>query len=814
VGTQAFDNHRRLGFGLPTRALAAAAIFVALEVGLISTVGTGLYVLGGLRAFASSESSWSKAQKDAVLHLRTYAESSQAADYDTYLRDMSVMLGDREAVHELDQPNPDLDRVRHGFIQGHSDPVDVDSMVWLFRTFGHVPRIAHTIDAWTSAELGVDRLQDIAASVHAGERSASTIGELDNINAQVAGFENEVASTMAQTARLVQGLVMLGALASSSLFLGFGCMTLLLLARRWKTADAAFTDELIRGHQALRVSQEHLRTVLNHGPIIVFAVDSNARVTLAEGSALATLGLIREDVLGRSFFEILANAPSTTDRMRRALRGELLHSHDRWNGRDFDSTLTPIFDRTGSEVIGVSGVAIDITERLRVQSQLEAQASIMAEQAALLDLAQDGILVWDFQSGAVRFWNRGAEVLYGWTSDEALGRTPDILLHTQFPHSLAEINAEVVRTGKWEGELVHTCRDGRRLVIASRWALQVDGDGQPRAVVAINRDISERKKSEHALAHQARHDALTGLPNRAFMQEALAAAIETLRRGSTPFALLLLDLDRFKDVNDTLGHGVGDTVLRHVAARLQQVLRPTDVIARFGGDEFAVLLPGAERSVAVALADRLKATLSNPIGLEGTRLDLGVSIGIAMGPDHGQDADLLMRRADVAMYAAKRGDIGAAVYTDDMDADYAERLQLTESMLMADAERAQSQLERLRAQGIRVAVDDFGTGYSSLAYLKRLPVDDLKIDRCFVRELACDERDQALVQAAVGMAHSLGLRVVAEGVEDAATLDILRSIGCDMMQGYHISRPLPADNLREWATRWMHGTRASPPKAA
>jgi diguanylate cyclase (GGDEF)-like protein/PAS domain S-box-containing protein len=803
VAQHVLDKRKQLALGVPTRMLAMAAIFLVVELGLISTMGTGLYVLGGVRAYASGESAWSKAQKDAVLHLRTYADTSEESEYAAYRQDIAVTIGDRDARTELERQDPDLERARQGFLQGRNEAFDVDSMIWLFRTFRRVPRVDYAVRAWSSADLVIDRLEDVAFGLRAGQSRASLVSELDDVNTQATELEDIFATSMGDTARLVQALVLAGAVISISLVLGFAGLALLLLGKRWKAADVAVNEEL------------------------------------------------------------------------------------------------------------------------------ESQASIVAEQAALLDLAHDGILVWDLHSGAIRFWNHGAEVVYGWSREEALGLTPEAVLHTEFPRPLSEINADLVRTRKWEGELVHTCRDGRRIVVASRWALQVDANGQPAAVVAINRDISERKKAEHALAHQARHDALTGLPNRAFMQESLSNAIETLRGTSTPFALLLLDLDRFKDVNDSLGHGVGDAVLQRVGQRLLDSVRPTDVIARFGGDEFAVLLPGARRSVALEVANRLHHTLSLPIELEGVQLDLGVSIGITVAPEHGQDAEVLMRRADTAMYVAKRGGTGIAVHDVEMDVDNAERLrltadlrhaidndelvlhyqpkieaggrlvgvealvrwqhpargllgpdvfiplaeqagiiesltgwilrsarqqqaswradgldltmavnlsmrnvhdpqlvetvrellqvhaaggfevELTETTLMADADRAQSQLNRLRALGVRVAVDDFGTGYSSLAYLKRLSVDELKIDRCFVRDLARDERDRALVQATVGMAHSLGLRVVAEGVEDAETLEILRGIGCDMVQGYHISRPLPAHKLGEWARNWLPSARGT-----
>jgi diguanylate cyclase (GGDEF)-like protein len=382
-----------------------------------------------------------------------------------------------------------------------------------------------------------------------------------------------------------------------------------------------------------------------------------------------------------------------------------------------------------------------------------------------------------------------------------------------------------------------------------------------------------------------------------------------------------MDLDRFKEVNDTFGHHYGDLLLRQAGERLQCALRGADTLARLGGDEFAVLLPVSDEADAADVAKRLLQTLEEPFAIEGHNLDIGASIGIAVCPDHAGDADTLLQRADVAMYVAKRSGTGYAVYTSDQDQHSPNRLSLagelrhaieqdqlvlyyqpkldlstrevvgvealvrwqhpgqglvlpdqfiplaeqsglihplaewvlgeaarqyhqwrsagfdlpvavnlsmrnlhdprlshtiahllatwnltaaalhleiTESSLMADPDRALAVLGRLRELGLSIAIDDFGTGYSSLAYLKRLPVAELKLDRSFVRDMASDHRDRAIVRSTVELAHNLGLRVVAEGVEDRASQELLALLGCDQAQGYYISRPLPAADLTDW----------------
>jgi len=437
----------------------------------------------------------------------------------------------------------------------------------------------------------------------------------------------------------------------------------------------------------------------------------------------------------------------------------------------------------------------------------------------------------------------------------------------------------------------------------------------------------ERQRSDAAARHQATHDPLTGLANRTVLADRLETV---LRSGDGAAALLLLDLDRFKEINDTLGHRVGDLVLIEVARRLERTLRSDEAVVRLGGDEFAVVLAGGALQ-AVALACRLVEALQRPLdpaaqeagdGLLGAPLlSVGASVGIAVAPDHGRDAAGLLQRADVAMYRAKEQATGWAVYTegsDDLGTDrlvlvgalrqalddgqlelhyqplvdlvsgrvcalealarwqsptlgsvppdtfipVAERtglirpltawalrralqdgvglaaasggaripiavnlsasslldpglvptvlsaladagaapsslqLEITESALLRDADRAVTVLRSLSDLGVRLAVDDFGTGYSSMRYLKQLPVQELKIDRTFVTGLLDDDTDRAIVRAVVQMAHSLGFDVVAEGVETAAVGAALVDLGCDFAQGFHYARPEPVAAAR------------------
>ena len=420
----------------------------------------------------------------------------------------------------------------------------------------------------------------------------------------------------------------------------------------------------------------------------------------------------------------------------------------------------------------------------------------------------------------------------------------------------------------------------------------------------------------------AYRDTLTGLPNRALFSDRLQQALRMAPRLATSVSVLLMDVDHFKYVNDTLGHQIGDLLLREVAERLTDIVRrESDTVARLGGDEFVVLLPSDDVDGASRVARNIQKALEAPMTLDGHVVDCRVSLGLASYPDHGDSATTLLRRADVAMYTAKRLGNGFAVYDarDDEDSrarlslmgelrravehdeltlhyqpkvnladprelsvealvrwmhparglvapsefipfaeqtgfiraitqwvlaravrqcaqwrreglrmnvsvnisardlltpDLTERfaqllaehgcnapwigLEITESAILDDPGQALRNLERLHALGCRISIDDYGTGYSSLAYLKRLPVNELKIDRSFVMGMVSDASDAVIVRSTIDLAHNMGLSVVAEGVEDEATLRRLRELGCDIVQGYHLSRPLPADDIAKW----------------
>ncbi|MBA2352102.1 MAG: EAL domain-containing protein [Burkholderiales bacterium] len=459
-------------------------------------------------------------------------------------------------------------------------------------------------------------------------------------------------------------------------------------------------------------------------------------------------------------------------------------------------------------------------------------------------------------------------------------------------------------------------------------------DGQWEETDMLASAFDDMRKDIVEISKLVYKDSLTGLPNRVLFNDRLQQAVSAAKRKQTPMAVLMMDLDNFKDVNDTLGHHSGDALLRQVAERLSgALLRDADTIARLGGDEFAVLLPVDNLEAAQKVARRLLDALMQPFTLDGQTIDAKTSIGIAVLPEHGADANSLMRKADVAMYAAKRSGSGIAVYDPRHDEHTAGRLSLlgelriaiernelilhyqpgvdlqtgqlthmealvrwqhpqrglvgpdqfipfaetsgfidtitrevlrlairqcaewrraglpvtisvnisardlmspnllktlaallhdhdilprwikleiTESSIMHDPARAMETLERLCRMGFSLSIDDFGTGYSSLAYLKKLPVAELKIDKSFVFGMINDKEDAAIVRSTIELGHNLGLKVVAEGVEDEDTLKLLKSLSCDTAQGYFLSRPMSAVDVESWLSTALPALRLAP----
>jgi diguanylate cyclase (GGDEF)-like protein/PAS domain S-box-containing protein len=552
---------------------------------------------------------------------------------------------------------------------------------------------------------------------------------------------------------------------------------------------------------------------------------------------------------------------------------------------------------------------------LRRQRDAEAELRI----AAVAFESQESLIITDV-NGVILRVNRAFVDETGYTAEEAVGKTPSLFKSGQHNADFYRAMWEAIhRTGKWQGEILDRRKNGE---IYPKWltitAVQREG-GVVTHYVGSHIDISERKAAEERALYLARHDSLTGLHNRSSLYESLQQALNLAKRNERLLALMLIDLDNFKAINDTLGHAVGDQLLVQVAQRLGASVRQSDFVVRLGGDEFVILMPEIDSPSDVAyVADKVLSVISEPYLIDGQKLRTSPSIGICLYPDDATDDQDLIKKADVAMYHAKSHGRGnyqffnegmqqAALWRTGIERDlrialeqqqfvlhyqpqldlrtgqlmgvealvrwqHPERglvspmefipiaeetgliipigdwvlceacrqlaewraggiehirmsvnlaasqfidhkmpariqeimalnglpvgsldLEVTESMTMGAPADAIETMKAMIDHGQSLSLDDFGTGYSSLSYLKLFPISTLKIDRSFVKDIETDSNDASICDITVLLAHKLGMKVVAEGVETEAQLKYLLSIGCEKIQGFLISKPLPAE---------------------
>ena len=555
----------------------------------------------------------------------------------------------------------------------------------------------------------------------------------------------------------------------------------------------------------------------------------------------------------------------------------------------------------------------DISRRKRDEMELKRAALVF-------ETSQELILLTDADRRIISV-NKVFEEMTGYTPDEVIGQNPRLLSsgrHT--PEFYAAMWQAIDTQGKWQGEVWNRRKSGDVFPVWLTISAYRDAHGKVLNYVGVSSDISERVAAQERIRQLAYFDSLTNLPNRRLLQDRAEQALASAEREGKQLALLFVDLDHFKTINDSLGHSMGDRVLAEVAHRLQGCVRRMDTVARLGGDEFVVLLTDVTIEGATEVARKLIYRVAKPYQIDNHELGVTPSLGISVFPQDGRDFESLLKHADTAMYRAKEsGRNGYQFFASEMNVAALERLmlenslrqgiergefvlhyqpqidlasgrivgaealvrwrhpqlglvppgkfipvaevsglivmigdwvlreacrqsrawqeaglpaigiavnisavqfrsgriednvaavladtglapnllelELTEGIVMAGADATVETLQRISDMGVKLAIDDFGTGYSSLSYLKRFPIDRLKIDQSFVRDIVTDADDWAISSAIISMGHSLRLRVIAEGVEHIEQLEMLRRQGCDEVQGYYFSVPLPADDF-------------------
>lgn len=670
--------------------------------------------------------------------------------------------------------------------------------------------------------------------------------------------------------------------------------------------------------QALRESEERFRKVFASSPVMVWITRKrDQRFLDVNVTFLETAGWRREDILGRT----ASDAGLWAIPEQQAAMLELVDKHNEI--RDLDWRLRTksgdVRDVLGCvEQVRLSGedcllvAAYDITDRRRAEEQ-------MRKLSRALEQTADAVMITD-REGVIEYVNPAFENITGYTNAEVCGLQPNILnSHKQSVEFYRDLWKTILAGKTFSNVFVNRKKGGKFYYEEKTITPLKDEQGAVTHFVSTGRDITDRMETQERLQFLAHHDVLTELPNRTLFLDRLKQSLAYARWHDRLVAVLFLDIDRFKNINDTLGHEAGDRLLQELAQRLSSCLRDRDTVARFGGDEFVIMLNDiAEDGDVSKLAQKILDALKEPFSVSDTRLHVSASIGISLFPTDGKETGRLLRNADTAMYRAKElGRNNYQFYSLEMSTRVLERLtlenslrhalerdelilhyqpqidvrsgeivgmeallrwqhpdfglvppldfvplledtgliipvgewvlktacmqlaewqrqgwngmrmavnisgrqferpglpravaealacgieasqlelEITESVLM---HHGTTTLEEVKRLGVRLSIDDFGTGYSSLGYLRRFPLDTLKIDRSFIRDIPDDAEDSAITHAIIMMGQSLKLELIAEGVETVVQQDFLESCGCHLMQGYLFSQPLPAAELRE-----------------
>ncbi|MGM0984151.1 MAG: bifunctional diguanylate cyclase/phosphodiesterase [Pseudomonadota bacterium] len=686
----------------------------------------------------------------------------------------------------------------------------------------------------------------------------------------------------------------------------------------------ALAVEREQDRRSLWESEQRYRSLFVYNPDAVFSLDLQGHFVSANAHCAEFTGFSVEQIIGKHFSRFLNpnDLAYVQQKFEITLDGEpcryeLQIPHRDGKMRRLDLTNLPIV--VGQRIKGVYGIAKDVTQRREHETRLRIlERSVQA--------SVNGVLIADAEQPdlPIIYANDAFQRMTGYSREEVIGRNCRFLQGAETDMAaVQQIRQQLASQSDVHVTLCNYRKDGTPFWNDLFIAPVRDEAGRVSHYVGIQHDISEHKAYEARLAYHASHDALTGLPNRSLLEDRLVHDFALARRQGHLLAVLFVDLDEFKPINDSLGHAIGDQLLKGVAQRLSAAMRPGDTLARLGGDEFVILLPDLhDEEQALQVAERLLPIIARPYRIGEHELSLSCSIGIAVSNPGVSQAIELIQQADMAMYRAKqqgrnayqwftpeithrlgdrvalRNELQEAIDTEAFELHYqplidrqgrvasveallrwsnplrgdvspaqfiplAEEtgqiipisewvlsracqdlrmldqaghgilnvavnlsplqfhrssflgnlrqalavtglpapklsLELTEGVLMNDTESAIDILHALRGMGVGVAIDDFGTGFSSLSYLKNLPVDTVKIDRSFVSEVTRNAEDDAIIQGIISMAHHLGLKVVAEGIEHEAQYRLLMAHGCDLFQGFHLARPMPLESLIEF----------------
>jgi len=905
--------------------------FLVIVLVLLLLANESMNILSAARAYSEGESLWSKGQKRAMFHLVRYSETHSEDDYQKYREAISVPLGDEKARVELEKADPDYAVAWQGFVEGRNHPDDIPGLIMLFRRFRHLDFMAAVIDLWTEGDRHVAEVVQIAEELHARIASGQTSPErvlpfrdrILDIDTRLTPLTDKFSSTLGEATRKTRFILLLANLAVACTLVPVGIYLSYLMVRRREEAE-----------RALKLSEERFNLAVtgsNDGlwdwNIDTGEVYYSPRFKQLLGYTEREMG---DDV--EAFNSRLH--PEDKPAHEQAIDGHLqrggpfdiemrLQTKDgeyRWFHFRGQALRTP-----AGRAMRMAGAMTDTTDRRLTAAELSTEKE--RAQVTLASIA-DGVITTDID-GAVEYLNPVAEALTGWTAASARGlplrgivNTVDETTRKITPNPIEMVLREE-RTIAVAATMLLVRSDGSEIPIVQSAAPIRARTGEIIGVVLVMHDVSRERQYVAKLSYQASHDALTGLINRTEFERRLALALKSSAQLSRNHAVMYLDLDQFKVVNDTCGHAAGDQLIRQVSAVLLKRLREGDTLARLGGDEFGVLLENCPPDHALRIADQLRQTVTDFHFVWETRsYSVGVSIGLVNVKDgpftladvmsatdaacymakekgrnrvqlyHAEDSDLSLRQGEMewisrlqkalkedrfVLYAQdikglgprrehgthceillrlldERGELvppmafipaaerynlmpaidrwvirsafatisreqaeGGVVFEicainisggsigDESFLDYVREqfghfpavrpqsicFEITETAAIARLDKATHFIDAMKSLGCRFSLDDFGAGMSSFAYLKHLPVDFLKIDGGFVKNMADDPIDRAMVEAINSVGHITGKQTIAEFVDGERVIALLREIGVDFAQGYGVAKPKP-----------------------
>lgn len=904
--------------------------FLVIVLVLIWLSVESMSTLVAVRAYSEGESLWSKSQKIAVFHLLRYAETRDNAHYQKYREAILVPLGDRKAREEMEKPDPDYAVAWQGLIEGRTHPDDIPHVIKLYRRFRHVWLIEEVVRVWEEGDRYIEELilvaEDLRREITSGKRSPERIRpiiqRLYEIDAELTPLEDRFTKTLGDAGRATQTLLFIANFAAALTLIPLGTYLSHRMVRRREEME-----------EALKLSQERFNLAVTGSNDGLWDWNVETGEVYYSPRFKQLLGLSDQEMEGT--FEALISRlhPEDKDPTEAAFEQHLE------KGRPFDVEMRlktksddfRWFRSRGQSVrdadgraVRMAGAITDTTDRRLAAAELFAEKE--RAQVTLASIA-DGVITTD-NDGWVEYLNPVAEELTGWTAGSARGLPLQAIFRMideptrQLASSPIELVLREERTVETAATMLLLRNDGTEIPIVQSAAPIRARTGKITGVVLVLHDVSRERQYAAKLSYQASHDSLTGLINRTEFEQRLALALKSSAQAGRHHAVMYLDLDQFKVVNDTSGHAAGDQLMRQVSAVLQRRLREGDTLARLGGDEFGVLLENCSPENALRIADELRQTVMEfHFAWETRSFTIGVSIGVVnvegglftiadvlsaadaacyMAKEkgrnrvqvyHREDSELTLRHGEmewvgrlqkaldedrfvlysqdiVAIGSAKKGNhcellirmldekgeivppmafipaaeryglmpsidrwvirnalaiiareqvkprgeapdmyainLSGASIGDDRFLEFVREqftrfnvphqaicFEITETAAIARLDKATHFIQELRALGCHFSLDDFGAGMSSFAYLKHLPVDFLKIDGGFVKDMADDPIDRAMVEAIHSVGHVMGKQTIAEFVDSDRVIAALRLIGVDYAQGYGIAKPRP-----------------------